>query len=523
MSLKIERAIRSYVLQMVEDACKAHGRKPWFLQIGAHDGLTDDPVHALVKQHGWRGAFVEPVPAVFEQLRDNYAGIPDLRFIEAAVGDHDGAAPFFVGANTRKASLLEERAAPTGTSEAIEVRLVSVLALLSIADLPELDVLLVDAEGMDAVILQQFDFSQVRPFAVLYESHLLDPQAQAEIATHLRSHGYTVLQLYADSFAIRSDTISEPLAKLLQFAHNEYVALSAAKTAPALTGPVPTTSATTVKVTSATREPRGPCEDVASNELVNWYFAVNGPGLRKSFDLVRVAVTSAKLNTTLKPHCIYDGPPCSELSWLTDQGVTVIQHRPSLAPELKAAYGPKYEQFNGHWLRVDLPLIERKARWVLYTDIDVMFLRDPREFAFRPTYLAVCEEHAVGARSHFNSGSLVMHLATLRNVHPWFVASIKQRLSSSDFSFPAHDQRSFNDFFLATADWMRPEFNWKPYWGYNEEAVIVHFHGPKPAHVQKIKAGRGGEMKAAFTTIYNRNPDGYERYMQAFTRFLEQT
>ena len=25
-----------------------------------------------------------------------------------------------------------------------------------------------------------------------------------------------------------------------------------------------------------------------------------------------------------------------------------------------------------------------------------------------------------------------------------------------------------------------PRFNWKPYWGMDKDAVIVHFHGPKP-------------------------------------------
>merc|ERR1712183_971764 len=28
---------------------------------------------------------------------------------------------------------------------------------------------------------------------------------------------------------------------------------------------------------------------------------------------------------------------------------------------------------------------------------------------------------------------------------------------------------------------MNPMFNWKPYWGFNSSAVLIHFHGPKPA------------------------------------------
>ncbi len=29
-------------------------------------------------------------------------------------------------------------------------------------------------------------------------------------------------------------------------------------------------------------------------------------------------------------------------------------------------------------------------------------------------------------------------------------------------------------------DRLRPELNWKPYWGWNPQARIIHFHGPKP-------------------------------------------
>ncbi len=29
-------------------------------------------------------------------------------------------------------------------------------------------------------------------------------------------------------------------------------------------------------------------------------------------------------------------------------------------------------------------------------------------------------------------------------------------------------------------DRLRPELNWKPYWGWNPQARIIHFHGPSP-------------------------------------------
>lgn len=67
--LRVERAVRRHLLRQVEDLCAAEGRRPWFLQIGANDSATHDPLHELIRARGWRGALVEPNPAAFERLR----------------------------------------------------------------------------------------------------------------------------------------------------------------------------------------------------------------------------------------------------------------------------------------------------------------------------------------------------------------------------------------------------------------------------------------------------------------------
>jgi hypothetical protein len=239
--------------------------------------------------------------------------------------------------------------------------------------------------------------------------------------------------------------------------------------------------------------------------------------LAREFRSVRVAVASARKNTTLKAYCIYDGPECRETEWLRQQNVT-IQRKPSLEADLKPAYGENYDTFRGHWLRVDLPVIEIEAEQILYTDVDVVFLRDPRSFIFAPTYMAVCEERALGDRRHFNSGVMVMNLPRLRAVRPWLVRQVRHRLANN-FRYPAHDQKSLNDFFLEQIEWMDPIFNWKPYRGYNSDAAIVHFQGPKPWHVHAIREGKAANMKPAFKALHDASPNGYTRFMEIFSRF----
>ncbi|WP_424140263.1 glycosyltransferase [Roseomonas chloroacetimidivorans] len=251
------------------------------------------------------------------------------------------------------------------------------------------------------------------------------------------------------------------------------------------------------------------------NKLRKWYFCANERGLKREFRSVRAAVASALRCTTLVPCCIYDGQNCVELERLQKAGVRVLRHSSVLSTELRAAYSEKYDVFCGHWLRLDLPMLETEADQVLYTDIDVVFLRDPRSYAFTPRSVAVCEETRLGDRRHFNSGVMVMNLPALRESRPALLKAVRQRLSRN-FLYPPHDQKSLNDALLGEAEWMMPEMNWKPYWGPNPDAVIGHFHGPKPWHIMKIRAGLAQEMKPSFRTLHDRSPEGYDALIAAF-------
>lgn len=44
----------------------------FFIQIGAHDGIMDDPIHEWIERFGWRGIFVEPQSAPFNRLKTGY-------------------------------------------------------------------------------------------------------------------------------------------------------------------------------------------------------------------------------------------------------------------------------------------------------------------------------------------------------------------------------------------------------------------------------------------------------------------
>src|SRR5262249_9456440 len=63
-----------------------------FIQVGAYDGITGDPIRPLVLSHpNWQGALIEPMPDAFAQLKNNYASMgAKLHFFNCAVSDNAG-------------------------------------------------------------------------------------------------------------------------------------------------------------------------------------------------------------------------------------------------------------------------------------------------------------------------------------------------------------------------------------------------------------------------------------------------
>ncbi|MBV9200089.1 MAG: hypothetical protein JOY83_10230 [Alphaproteobacteria bacterium] len=77
----------------------------------------------------------------------------------------------------------------------------------------------------------------------------------------------------------------------------------------------------------------------------------------------------------------------------------------------------------------------------------------------------------------------------------------------------AHDQTAIIQ--VLGWRWQRlpAEFNWKPYWGYSDQAKIVHWHGPKPAHAEMMLAGEFDRFPPPHQTLFRMNPEAYRTYL----------
>ncbi|HEX7388969.1 MAG TPA: hypothetical protein VF286_02580 [Acidiphilium sp.] len=224
---------------------------------------------------------------------------------------------------------------------------------------------------------------------------------------------------------------------------------------------------------------------------MRWYFGIDEAGSAGDAGLhARLAVRSAALAGGLEPRLLYHGARNDFTAWMERNGVTVIDAEPPCLDAMREAEarGTFRAYSTGHWLRLAIPLIDRDADFALYTDCDIAFLCPVDWRAFRPRVFAAGPEFAPNAWNYFNSGVMVLNLATLRTTQSAFEAALRAGLASNDAS-QLDDQVALNQAYRGQWDRLDPGLNAKPYWPHDPRAGILHFHGPKLGGIEAIAHG----------------------------------
>lgn len=176
-----------------------------FLQIGAFDGVSSDPLREFVHEYGWRGVLVEPQPSAYKKLVENYREQANLLFKNFAVSKTSGTLtlytvsgeglPDWCGglAGFSRESIEKHEAFAPGISQKIlplEVPTVTFEELLAELPSPELDLLQIDTEGFDAQLLAMFPFEKIRPHLIHFERKHLSVRDLDKCLSHLAENGY---------------------------------------------------------------------------------------------------------------------------------------------------------------------------------------------------------------------------------------------------------------------------------------------------------------------------------------------
>lgn len=215
---------------------------------------------------------------------------------------------------------------------------------------------------------------------------------------------------------------------------------------------------------------------------------------RKDYlDLLKVMLISARKNTSLHLVCLYDGNTNDPVyNLLKEFNVEIILHQLPYKLELMEIYPREwmlqnlgkeieYNRIFGTFMRMEIPVVEKEEKYVLYSDIDVIFNADILlEELPHPTYLAAAPEYErnVEDMEYFNAGVLVMNIQGMKEKYEEFILKMKNRERNISGLF---DQGYLNELCFKDMELLPIEYNWKPYWGINDKAKLIHFHGMKPS------------------------------------------
>jgi FkbM family methyltransferase len=205
-----------------------------FVQVGAFDGSSNDPVYHFASKWELSGLVVEPQPAVFQTLKSNYQDCHNLVFENVAISTEEGERPLYTIRKdleflqylnqvasfdpeltyrllkhhlTRQASVATKtafRRLNLDFKDCIEVQAVKTATLRSLLDKHKIlkyDFLQIDTEGFDYEVLKLAHIEANLPGLINYEHKHLKPGDRQAAWKYLRDLGYRIFTHEGDTSA----------------------------------------------------------------------------------------------------------------------------------------------------------------------------------------------------------------------------------------------------------------------------------------------------------------------------------
>jgi FkbM family methyltransferase len=194
-----------------------------FVEIGSNDGTQHDHLRPFILGREWRGIMVEPVPYVYQRLRENYGHVSRVALANVAIAEREGELDFFhlaeappveraslpqwydgIGSFSREAVLAHDSHIPDIAERVVtlRVRAVTFDMLLEAHGLERVDLVLIDTEGYDSEILHSIDLAAHRPRLVVYEHYHLARETRAATLAYMARHGYETMEEHFDTFCL---------------------------------------------------------------------------------------------------------------------------------------------------------------------------------------------------------------------------------------------------------------------------------------------------------------------------------
>ena len=94
-------------------------------------------------------------------------------------------------------------------------------------------------------------------------------------------------------------------------------------------------------------------------------------------------------------------------------------------------------------------------------------------------YFACCSEIDCTNFEEFNSGVMLLNVENMLNTYNMFIDTIDK----NHYDYASYDQGALQSYYKNKVDKLSLLLNHKPYWGKKDDALILHYHGPKPRDI----------------------------------------
>jgi FkbM family methyltransferase len=183
----------------------------FFMDIGAHDGVSLNNTLYFEKQHNWTGLNVEPIKSVYDKLTVNRPGCINLN---CAVSDVDGTAQFYC--NTGYTEMLSglknnydqrhferlnrDNREHNSVTQVINVETKRVDTICDTYNIKRIHYLSIDVEGAEFEVIKSINFDKVFIDLIEFENNYDD--LSRPIVTYLESKNFVVIHRNLDIFMI---------------------------------------------------------------------------------------------------------------------------------------------------------------------------------------------------------------------------------------------------------------------------------------------------------------------------------
>jgi FkbM family methyltransferase len=179
---------------------KLKNKKLFFIQIGANDGVYQDPIYRF--NQNWDGILIEPIPNVFSALKQNYKDRKSkLVFENIAIGNFNGNVDFYIPKDynlvewqSKIASIDNSVGMLRGMETiCINVKINTLDFLIDKYNVKIIDVLVIDIEGKEKDIFDNYSF-QIKPKIIYFENRFLNYDDMLNLNAKFIDLGYRIFR-----------------------------------------------------------------------------------------------------------------------------------------------------------------------------------------------------------------------------------------------------------------------------------------------------------------------------------------